>query len=427
MPPSWPSSPLHQAVERLHRALPLLRRQRADGVDHRRHHGGEAVEGAEQAEEDQEVDDVAGEVALLLDAGRHGSPGSSGSRPRSASAAPAGRRACAASGASSRGALVNSCPGRSSAKPSIQLTEAISVRTCQKQASTPMMKTEQDEDLQVRRGEEDLLHRREDQHRHRGGQPKHDQHHDDLPHRLGELRFGPVTEHHLRQFSPRARAPRDLTPGRTAFQPACVAAQSGRKRGDSTAAAAPLPTGAEERPHAGLRRSRNRDPDLRDHPDLHHGEVGAPGRELDGGALRPLHPHARPRPALPGAADGPGRQEDQHDGDRARHRGAGGHHQGQRHGGGRRHRLLPGGRRRQGRLRGAQPRAGAEEHQPDQHPRGARLDGPRRGAVQSRCDQHRLLVGDRPRLVALGGEGDAGRDPRPRAAAGHQRGDGRGR
>ena len=47
----------------------------------------------------------------------------------------------AASGASSRGALVNSWPGRSSAKPSIQLTEAISVMTCQKQAATPTTKT----------------------------------------------------------------------------------------------------------------------------------------------------------------------------------------------------------------------------------------------------------------------------------------------
>ena len=35
----------------------------------------------------------------------------------------------------------------------------------------------------------------------------------------------------------------------------------------------------------------------------------------------------------------------------------------------------------EGRLRGEEPRAGAEEHQPDQHPRRARLDGPRRGAV----------------------------------------------
>ena len=34
-----------------------------------------------------------------------------------------------------------------------------------------------------------------------------------------------------------------------------------------------------------------------------------------------------------------------------------------------------------------QPRAGAEEHQPDQHPRRARLDGPRRGALQPRRDQ----------------------------------------
>ena len=45
----------------------------------------------------------------------------------------------------------------------------------------------------------------------------------------------------------------------------------------------------------------------------------------------------------------------------------------------------------EGRLRGAEPRAGAEEHQPDQHPRGARVDGPRRGAVEPRRDQPRLL------------------------------------
>ena len=29
-----------------------------------------------------------------------------------------------------------------------------------------------------------------------------------------------------------------------------------------------------------------------------------------------------------------------------------------------------------------------QEHQPDQHPRRARLHGSRRGALQSRCDQH---------------------------------------
>ena len=36
----------------------------------------------------------------------------------------------------------------------------------------------------------------------------------------------------------------------------------------------------------------------------------------------------------------------------------------------------------------------------------------------------KLLGGDRPRLDALGGEGDARRDPRPGAAARHLRGDG---
>ena len=46
-----------------------------------------------------------------------------------------------ARGASRRGAWVNSWPGRSSAKPSIQLTEEIRVSTCQKQAATPMKKT----------------------------------------------------------------------------------------------------------------------------------------------------------------------------------------------------------------------------------------------------------------------------------------------
>ena len=65
----------------------------------------------------------------------------------------------AASGASSRGAWVNSCPGRSSAKPSIQFTEEISVSTCQKQASDADDEDQEDEDLQVRRGEEDLLRR----------------------------------------------------------------------------------------------------------------------------------------------------------------------------------------------------------------------------------------------------------------------------
>ena len=47
----------------------------------------------------------------------------------------------AASEPSSCGALVNSCPGRSSAKPSIQFTAWIRVKTCQKQAATPMPNT----------------------------------------------------------------------------------------------------------------------------------------------------------------------------------------------------------------------------------------------------------------------------------------------
>src|SRR5690606_41139309 len=45
----------HQVVEDPERRLPLLGRKAADGIDHGRHHGGEAVEGAEQSEEDQEV------------------------------------------------------------------------------------------------------------------------------------------------------------------------------------------------------------------------------------------------------------------------------------------------------------------------------------------------------------------------------------
>lgn len=55
-------------------------------------------------------------------------------------------RACrlersAASEASSRGAALNSCPGRSSANPSIHTTEETSVATCQKQAKSPTQKT----------------------------------------------------------------------------------------------------------------------------------------------------------------------------------------------------------------------------------------------------------------------------------------------
>ena len=50
-------------------------------------------------------------------------------------------RKSAASGASKRGAMVISCPGRWAAKPSIQLTDRISCATCQKQVSTPRMKT----------------------------------------------------------------------------------------------------------------------------------------------------------------------------------------------------------------------------------------------------------------------------------------------
>ena len=43
---------------------------------------------------------------------------------------------------------------------------------------------------------------------------------------------------------------------------------------------------------------------------------------------------------------------------------------------------------------------------------------------QPRRDQPPAAVGDRPCLDAVGGEGDAGRDPRPGAAAGHHPGDG---
>ena len=59
----------HQRVEAGHGAAALLRGERADGVDDGGDDGGETVEGAEQAEEDEKRDDVAGEVALLLDAG----------------------------------------------------------------------------------------------------------------------------------------------------------------------------------------------------------------------------------------------------------------------------------------------------------------------------------------------------------------------
>ena len=47
----------------------------------------------------------------------------------------------AANGARSRGGSAASWPGRSSAKPSIQLTDEISVITCQKVAATPTRKT----------------------------------------------------------------------------------------------------------------------------------------------------------------------------------------------------------------------------------------------------------------------------------------------
>ena len=203
MPPSWPSRPVHQRVEGRHRALsPSLGRERADGVDDGRDHRREAVEGAEQAEEDQQVDQVAREVALLLDARRRPTRGSSASRTRSATAGRGASASSAASGASRRGALVNSWPGRSSAKPSIQFTEEISVSTCQKQASDADEEDEEDEDLEVGRGEEDLLDRREEQHRDRRGQAEDDQHHHDLADRLRELRFGPVTEHHRRKSVP---------------------------------------------------------------------------------------------------------------------------------------------------------------------------------------------------------------------------------
>ena len=54
--------------------------------------------------------------------------------------APRLRSKCA-NGANNPGALTNSCPGRSSAKPSIQLTELTSVNTCQKQAIIPNTNT----------------------------------------------------------------------------------------------------------------------------------------------------------------------------------------------------------------------------------------------------------------------------------------------
>ncbi len=50
-------------------------------------------------------------------------------------------RKSAASGASRRGAIVISWPGRCAAKPSIQLTDRTSCATCQKQVRTPMKKT----------------------------------------------------------------------------------------------------------------------------------------------------------------------------------------------------------------------------------------------------------------------------------------------
>ena len=62
----------HQVVEDVDGALALLGRERADGVHHRGNDGGKAVEGTEKAEEDQQIDQIAREVALLLDAGTDG-------------------------------------------------------------------------------------------------------------------------------------------------------------------------------------------------------------------------------------------------------------------------------------------------------------------------------------------------------------------
>ena len=234
----------------------------------------------------------------------------------------------AASGASSRGALVNSCPGRSSAKPSIQFTEEISVRTCQKQARTPMKKTRRMKIFRYGEASEDLLHHRKDQHRQRGGQPEHDQHHDDLPDRLGELRFGRVTEHHLRQVFSLSASPRDLTPGPLRF-PTRLCCSTIRAKASGF--------------------NRRRQP----RPPAARGETtmtafGAPAIailifaiiliftmvksvpqgenwtvERFGRYTRTLDPGLR---FLVPLMDRVGTQ-DQHDGDRPRHRGAGGHHQ----------------------------------------------------------------------------------------------------
>ncbi len=88
--------------------------------------GGEAVEGAQKAEEDQQVADVAGDVARLVDAGRHGiEDRARGRRAESASA----RRATAAARRAAPEAAARASSGgraRSAAKPSIQLTELIS-------------------------------------------------------------------------------------------------------------------------------------------------------------------------------------------------------------------------------------------------------------------------------------------------------------
>ena len=97
----------------------------------------------------------------------------------------------------------------------------------------------------------------------------------------------------------RAQSGRNCGPRRHAAPPSTrlVLRHDPRQRGavQPRRRAAPQGETPMEASAPGLCRPGDRHSRLRRHPDLHHGQVGAAGRELDGRALRPLHPHARAR------------------------------------------------------------------------------------------------------------------------------------
>ena len=148
MPPSWLSSPVISRPNTFDPVLAVLRREAADGFDHRRNGRGQPVERAQKAQENQQVDDIARDVPRLVDPGRDRIRGSSGEDDAEICIRAPRERSSVASGARRRGGLTNSCLDFRAVKPSIQLTERISWITCQKQAITPITKTSSDEPVQ---------------------------------------------------------------------------------------------------------------------------------------------------------------------------------------------------------------------------------------------------------------------------------------